>query len=110
MKNWMFLLTAIAAETIAISALKASDGFRKLSPSLLVVAGYGTSFYFLSLALRAFPTGVAYAIWSGIGLLLVTLIGWLFAGQRIDMPGAIGMTLILAGIMVMNLFSKTVPH
>ena len=110
MKNWLFLLIAILAEVTAISALKTSDGFRKLFPSLLVIAGYGTSFYFLSLALRAFPIGIAYAIWSGLGLLLVTLIRWLFAGEQIDIPGAIGMVLILAGIMVMNLFSKTVPH
>lgn len=110
MNSWLLLLFAVLAEVIATSALRASDGFRKPLPSLLVVMGYGVSFYFLSLTLRAFPMGVAYAVWSGIGLVLITLIGWLIYGQRIDLPALIGMVLILAGVMVMNLFSKSVPH
>lgn len=110
MNSWLLLLFAIVAEVIATSALRASDGFRKPLPSLLVVVGYGVSFYFLSLTLRAFPMGVAYAVWSGIGLTLITLVGWLVFGQRIDLPALIGMVLILAGVVVMNLFSQSVPH
>lgn len=110
MNSWLLLLFAIVAEVIATSALRASDGFRKPLPSLLVVVGYGVSFYFLSLTLRAFPMGVAYAVWSGIGLTLITLVGWLVFGQRIDLPALIGMILILAGVVVMNLFSQSVPH
>lgn len=110
MNSWLLLLFAVLAEVIGTSALRASDGFRKPLPSLLVVVGYGVSFYLLSLTLRAFPMGVAYAVWSGIGLMLITLIGWLLYGQRIDLPALIGIVLILTGVVVMNLFSKSVPH
>ncbi|MBP7687343.1 MAG: EamA family transporter [Thermoflexales bacterium] len=110
MNRWVPLLIAIIAEVIATSALKASEGFTKLWPSIIVVIGYGAAFYALSLALREIPMGVAYAIWSGLGLILITLTGWLLYGQRIDAPAFIGMVLIVAGVVVMNVFSKAVAH
>ena len=110
MNRWIPLLIAIIAEVIATSALKASEGFTKLWPSIIVVIGYGAAFYALSLALREIPMGVAYAIWSGLGLILITLTGWLLYGQRIDAPALIGMVLIVAGVVVMNVFSKAVAH
>jgi small multidrug resistance pump len=110
MKYWLFLSIAISAEVIATSALKASDGFSRLWPSLLVAGGYTIAFYFLSLTLRAIPVGVAYAVWSGAGIVLITFAGWLIFGQRLDAPAIIGMLLIIAGVVVMNVFSKVVPH
>lgn len=109
-KYWLFLSVAIAAEVGATSALKSSDGFTRLWPSLLVVAGYGVAFYFLSLTLRAIPVGVAYAVWAGVGILLIALVGWLFFGQRLDAPAVLGMLLIVAGVVVMNVFSEAVPR
>ena len=110
MKAWLFLLVAIVTEVVATSALKASEGFRKFWPSVIVVLGYGASFYFLSLILRTTPMGIVYAIWSGLGLILITLIGWIVFGQRLDLPALIGMALITTGVVVMNLFSKSVVH
>lgn len=110
MKNWLFLSVAIAAEVVATSALKASEGFTKLWPSVLVVCGYLIAFYCLSLTLRAIPVGVAYAIWSGVGIVLVSLIAWLVFGQKLDAPAMIGMALIISGVVVMNVFSKAAAH
>ena len=110
MKNWLFLSAAIAAEVVATSALKASEGLTKLWPSVLVVCGYVIAFYCLSLTLRAIPVGVAYAIWSGVGIVLVSLIAWLVFGQKLDAPAMIGMALIISGVVVMNVFSKAVAH
>jgi len=110
MKNWLFLFVAIFAEVIATSSLKASAGFSRLGPSLLAVAGYGVAFYCLSLTLRTIPVGVAYAIWSGVGIVLVTLIAWLIFGQKLDLPAVAGMALIIAGVVVLNLFSKSTVH
>ncbi len=110
MKNWLFLFVAIFAEVIATSSLKASAGFSRLGPSLLAVAGYGVAFYCLSLTLRTIPVGVAYAIWSGVGIVLVTLIAWLVFGQKLDLPAVAGMALIIAGVVVLNLFSKSTVH
>ena len=110
MKNWLFLSAAIAAEVVATSALKASEGFTKLWPSVLVVCGYLIAFYCLSLTLRAIPVGVAYAIWSGVGIVLVSLIAWLVFGQKLDAPAMIGMALIISGVVVMNVFSKAAAH
>ncbi len=110
MKNWLFLSAAIAAEVVATSALKASEGFTKLWPSVLVVCGYVIAFYCLSLTLRAIPVGVAYAIWSGVGIVLVSLIAWLVFGQKLDTPAMIGMALIISGVVVMNVFSKAAAH
>jgi small multidrug resistance pump len=100
------LTLAIFAEVIATSSLKASDGLSRPLPTAIVVIGYATAFYFLSLALRSVPVGLAYAIWSGAGIVLVSLAGWALFGQKIDLPGAIGIALILAGVLVLNLFSR----
>ncbi|HZW21395.1 DMT family transporter [Noviherbaspirillum sp.] len=110
MKNWLFLGAAILAEVIATSALKASDGFSRLGPSALVVAGYGIAFYLLSLTLRTIPVGIAYAVWSGVGIVLISAIGWFRFGQSLDMPAVIGIALIVAGVVVLNVFSKSVAH
>lgn len=107
MKNWLFLLLAILCETLATSALKASEGFTRAVPAAVVVLGYGASFYLLSLTLKAIPLGVAYAVWSGVGIVLITLIGWLAYGQRLDAPALAGIALITLGVVVMNLFSKS---
>ncbi|TCP63437.1 small multidrug resistance pump [Rhodovulum bhavnagarense] len=109
-KSYLFLLLAILTETAATSALQASQQFTRLLPSVIVVAGYALSFYFLSFALRTIPVGVAYAIWSGLGVVLIAAIAWVVFGQRVDLPGAIGMTMIVGGITVIHLFSKTSPH
>ena len=98
------------AEVIATSALKASDGFTRLGPSLFVVVGYAVAFYFLSLTLRTMSVGVAYAIWCGAGIILIALIGWLVLGQKLDLPAILGMALIVAGVAVINLFSSSVRH
>lgn len=110
MQQWLFLAVAIVSEVIATSALKASDSFSRLWPSLLVVVGYVISFYFLSLTFRTIPVGVAYAIWSGVGVTLIALIAWLFLGQAMDLPALIGIGLIVAGVVVLNLFSKSISH
>lgn len=104
--QWLYLAVAIVSEVIATSALKASDGFSRAGPSLVVVAGYGLAFFFLSLTLRTMPVGVAYAIWSGVGVALIALIGWLVFGQALDPPAIVGMVLIVAGVVVLNVFSR----
>jgi small multidrug resistance pump len=106
----VYLAIAIVAEVIGTTALKAADGFRVLGPSLVVVAAYGVSFYFLSLALRTIPIGLAYAIWSGIGIVLISLAGWFVYRQSLDGAAIVGMALIVAGVVVINLFSKSMPH
>ncbi len=110
MNAWVTLSLAIAAEVVATSALKSSEGFTRPWPSLLVVVGYGLAIYLLSLVLEAIPVGVAYAIWSGLGVVLITLVAWVVHGQRIDLPGLIGMGLIVAGVVVLNLFSSATAH
>jgi small multidrug resistance pump len=110
MQQWIFLTVAIVSEVIATSALKASEGFSRLWPSAIVAVGYAAAFYFLSLTLRTIPIGVAYAIWSGAGVALIALISWAIFGQSLDLPGIIGISLIVAGVIVLNLFSKTVSH
>ncbi len=107
---YIYLILAVAAETIGTSALQASQQFTRLGPSILVVAGYAVAFWFLSLTLRTLPVGVAYAVWSGLGILFIALIGWIVFGQRLDMPAILGMGLILAGILVIQLFSGTAQH
>lgn len=106
MQQWIFLSVAIVSEVIATSALKASDGFSRLGPSLIVVAGYGAAFFFLSLTLKTVPVGIAYAIWSGVGVALIALIGWAVFGQALDAPAILGLGLIVAGVVVLNVFSK----
>jgi small multidrug resistance pump len=110
MKSWIFLSVAILTEVVATSALKDSDGFSKLAPSIVVVVGYVLSFYFLSLALKSIPVGVAYATWAGLGIVLITLIAWVMYGQKLDLGALVGMTFILVGVVVMNLFSNVTPH
>lgn len=106
MQPWVFLALAILGEVAATSALKASEGFSRLGPSLIVIAGYATAFYFLSLTLRTIPVGVAYAVWSGVGIALIALIGWLFLGQTLDAPAFIGLLLIVSGVVVLKVFSR----
>ncbi len=108
--NWLYLVIAIISEVIGTSALKASEGFSKLYPSLLVMLGYGTAFYFLSLTLRTIPVGIAYAIWSGLGVVLITIVSWILFNQRLDLAGWLGILLITSGVIVLNLFSKTSVH
>ena len=110
MNHWVYLITAIVSEVIATSALKASTGFTKPLPSTVVVIGYLVSFYFLSLTLKTIPVGIAYAIWSGVGVVLISVVAWLLYGQKLDLPALIGMGLIISGVMVINLFSKTAGH
>ena len=106
MPDYGYLLIAIVSEVIATSALKATASFTKPVPSLIVLAGYSSAFYFLSLCLKTISVGIAYAIWSGLGIVLVTLLGWLFYRQTIDQAGFLGMGLIVAGVAVLHLFSK----
>ena len=110
MLSWAYLLVAILAEVIATSALKASDGFSRLWPSVITVVGYSVAFYCLSLTLKHIPVGVAYAVWSGLGVVLITAVSWVLFGQKLDAPALIGMGLIVAGVIVMNVFSKSVSH
>lgn len=104
------LVLAILAEVVATTFMKLSDGFTRLGPSLVTVAGYAIAFYCLSLALRSLPTGIVYAVWSGLGIVLITLVAWLFQGQRLDLAAVAGMALIIAGVVVMNVFSRAAPH
>lgn len=110
MKYWGFLFIAIVAEVFATSALKSSEGFSRLVPSVFVVLGYGIAFYFLALTLKEIPVGIAYAIWSGVGVVLIATLSWLIFDQRLDLPAVAGMGLIITGVVVMNVFSKTVSH
>lgn len=105
--HWIYLAIAIVAEVVGTSALKAAEGFTRPLPTLVVAVGYGLAFYFLSLALRAIPVGMAYAIWAGVGIALITLVGWLIYGEKLDAPAVIGLAMIVAGIAVMNLSSAT---
>lgn len=108
--NYAYLALAIIAEVVATSCLKWSAGFTRLWPSVVTVVGYGIAFYFLSLTLRTIPTGIAYAIWSGVGVVLIVTVAWLFQGQKLDAPAIVGIGLIVAGVAVMNLFSKAMVH
>ncbi len=110
MNAWLTLGIAIVAEVIGTSALKASEGFTRWLPSLVVVLGYAVAFYCLSLVLRHIQVGVAYAVWSGLGIVLITLVAFVLYGQKIDTAGLIGMGLIVAGVLVLNLFSKASAH
>ena len=104
------LIVAIVSEVIGTSALQASQQFTRLGPSLVVVFGYGAAFYFLSLALKVVPVGVAYAVWSGLGIVLISLVGLVVFGQRLDLPAVLGIGLILAGVLVIQLGSSSVGH
>lgn len=107
---YLYLAFAIGAEVIGTTALKASDSFTRPWPSLLTVGCYALSFYLLTFSLRVLPTGIAYAIWSGVGIVLISAISWVVYEQRLDLPAIFGLALIIAGVAVINLFSKSVGH
>ena len=108
--TYLYLALAIVAEVIATSFLKSCEGFTRLTPSILVIIGYSVAFYFLSLTLRSMSVGVVYAIWCGAGIVLVSVIAWLLFGQKLDAPAIAGIVLIITGVAVINLFSKSVAH
>ena len=108
--NWLYLTVAIVCEVLATSALKSSEGFSRLLPSCLVVVGYCAAFYFLSLTLRTIPVGIAYAVWAGAGVVLITLVGWVVFKQELDAPAFLGIGLIALGVVVLNVFSKSTTH
>ena len=107
---YLYLAIAIVAEVIAISALKASNEFTRLIPSMVVVIGYGVAFYFMTLVIRTIPVGITYAIWSGLGMVLIAAVGYFYYKQALDLPAIIGMGLIISGVVVINVFSKTAGH
>ncbi|WP_159996923.1 multidrug efflux SMR transporter [Roseomonas sp. 18066] len=108
--SYLWLAIAIVAEVAATSALKAADGFTKLVPSVITVVGYAIAFLCLSLTLRTIPVGITYAIWSGVGIVLISAVAWVWYRQSLDLPAMIGMGLIMAGVLVINLFSRTAGH
>lgn len=110
MKSCIFLAIAIVAEVIATSALKSSEGFSKWVPSVVVVVGYSFAFYFFSLAMKTIPVGIAYAVWAGLGIVLIAAVAWLMHGQKLDGWAFVGMGLILSGVAVLNLLSKSSVH
>ena len=110
MHKWLYLTGAIVSEIAGTSALRYTEGFTKLVPSGIVVVGYATAFYFLSLTLKTIPVGIAYAIWSGAGTALITLVAWIFMGQKLDAAAGIGILLIIAGVLVLNLCSRSTAH
>jgi len=107
---YVYLSIAIVAEVIATGALRASQGFTVLVPSAISILGYVVAFYFLSLTLKTMPVGIAYAIWSGVGIVLISLVGWLLYRQSLDLPAILGMGLIMAGVVVINVWSRTAVH
>ncbi len=110
MSKWLLLSVAIVAEVFGTSFLKASEGFSKFWPSVAVIVGYMVAFYFLALSLKFIPVGIAYAIWAGVGVVLIALIGWVVFDQSLDLPAMIGITLIIAGVITLNVFSGSVTH
>lgn len=108
--SYLYLALAIVAEVIATSALKASEGFSRFWPSLLVVAGYLTAFYLLALVLRSVPVGIAYALWAGLGIVLVALVGIVVYGEKPDFPAVLGMAMIVGGVAIIQLFSSVASH
>ncbi|GFE76863.1 SMR family transporter [Novosphingobium sp. TCA1] len=108
--NYLLLAAAIVAEVIGTSFMKQSDGFSKLLPSAVTALAYIVAFYCLSLTLKTIPTGIAYAIWSGSGIVLIAAAAWIFQGQKLDLPAMLGMALIVAGVVVMNVFSASSAH
>ena len=108
--NYVYLVVAVVFEVIATTALKQTEGFTRLVPSLVSIGGYALAFYFLSLPLRTMPIGVVYALWCGAGIIFITVIGWVWFKQTLDLPALAGMGLIMAGVIVINLWSKTLVH
>jgi small multidrug resistance pump len=108
--SYVYLAVAIIAEVIATSALKSSQGFTKPLASIIVVLGYGIAFYCLSIVLKTIPIGIAYAIWAGLGIVLISIVGYFFYQQKLDLAAGIGMSLIVLGVVVINIFSKSLAH
>ncbi len=108
--SYLYLAIAIISEVIGTSALKASNEFTRLVPSLITVLAFASAFYFLSLTLRTISVGIAYAIWSGVGIVLISLIGRYVFGQTLDAPALLGMALIVAGVIVINVWSQAAAH
>ena len=108
--TYLYFAAAIVSEVVATSALKASEQFTKLTPSLIVIIGYCISFYLVTLVLRTIPVGITYAIWAGVGIVLVALVGAILYKQIPDIPAVIGMGLIIAGVVIINVYSKTFVH
>lgn len=108
--SFVYLALAIIAEVIGTSALKASEGFTRLWPSVTVVVGYSVAFYLLALALRSIPVGIAYAFWAGLGIVLITLVGIVVYGEKPDLPALVGLTMIVGGVVVIQVFSSVSAH
>ena len=108
--HYIYLFFAIVAETIGTTALQASNQFTRLWPSVLVIVAYALSFYLLTWALKAMPVGIVYAIWSGLGIVLIAAMGWAVFGQKLDLPALLGLILIIVGILIMHLFSNSTTH
>lgn len=108
--TYLFLIAAIVAEVIATSALARTENFTRLGPSIITIVGYAVSFWLLSFPIRVLPTGIVYAIWSGAGIVLITLFAWLVFNQKLDLPAILGLGLIIAGVVVINVFSDVVGH
>jgi len=106
--QWLLLFVAIIAEVIATSLLKSTEGFTRLWPSVVVVVCYETAFILLSISMKKIPVGIVYAVWSGVGVALITLVAWVFLGQTLDAAGLAGLALIVGGVVVINVFSKSV--
>ena len=107
---YVYLFAAIIAEVIGTSALPRTEGFTRLVPSLVSVVSYGVAFFLLSLVTRSMPVGIVYAVWSGAGIVLVALAGWMLFGQKLDFYALFGLGLIIAGVLIINLLSKSVSH
>ena len=110
MQSWTLLFFAVVCEVIGTSAIKYSEGFTKFWPSLVVAVGFGLAFYLLSFSLKVLPIGVVYAVWSGMGIVLISMIGHWFFNERLDAPAIVGIVFILAGVVIMQVFSKAVAH
>ncbi|MFT7492259.1 MAG: small multidrug resistance pump [Pseudohongiellaceae bacterium] len=108
--SYLYLSIAIIAEVIATSALKSSQGFTRPWASIVVVLGYGIAFYCLSIVLKTIPIGIAYAIWAGLGVVLITIVGYFFYQQKLDIAAVVGMSLIVAGVLIINIFSTSLAH
>lgn len=108
--KWIYLAISIIGEIVATSALKESDGFTKIVPSVLAIVVYGLAFYFLSLTLKELTLSITYAIWSGVGIVVLSLVGYLRFGQKLDLPAIVGVSFIVIGVLIINLFSKTMSH
>ena len=110
LSTYLFLCAAITAEVIATLALARSESFTRLYPSLITIVGYALAFWLLSYPLKVMPTGIVYAIWSGLGIVLIAGISWIWFDQKLDLPALIGLSFILAGVLIVNLYSNTIAH